>query len=288
MLILALRALSILKGIWISTKGDKIHIRKIGKDIILRRANLPYSRDVISNYNFYFEATSGITKDFSATGRHEISGFNHFPIQTPGLPEPMQTLIQYSKFLDLRGGDTIIDLGAYSGLSAIFFSQIVGSAGTVIAVEADPVNGECCETNFKMANKKFGHSPKLVKKAIWHEETVLEFAAEGNLGSAVRALLPRANTPGIQVETTTLSKLVSSFELKKVDGIKADIEGSEYWAFKDSDFFKQFHPVIVFEPAEEELDQTKSRRVIELLESYGYECSRHSQEGSVLPLIVCK
>jgi FkbM family methyltransferase len=283
-----LRIYGAMKGIKVSFSASKILFKRNGHTILLGKSNLAYSRDVITNFEFYFKSTTDIKKDFSQPGYHNISGFTDFPIHTPGLPEPMETLKQYCGFLKLKAGNTILDLGSYSGLSSIIFSQLVGPTGTVIAIEADPVNAVSSETNFQKAKVAWGHSPHLVKKAIWHEETVLEFASEANLGSAVKELLPRSKIPGVLVSTVTLSKLVSDFNLKNVDAIKADIEGAEYWAFSDKKFFSEYHPKIIFEPAEEQSELTKGSQVIALLETYGYCCTRIEQIGSPLPLIFCE
>jgi len=279
---------ALFRGVFISLNGDKISVRKRRKQMFLRRTNFPYLRDIISNYDFYYYSTTDVIKDFSKVGLHSISGFDFFPVMTPGLPEPFGTLEQYCSFLQLKKGDIVLDLGAYSGLSSIVFSQLVGPSGQVIAVEADPVNGDCSEINFQRARSVIGFSPVLEKKAIWNEETVLEFVAESNLGSAVKKLLPRSKSPGVFIPATTLSKLVTDLNLTKVDAIKADIEGSEFWAFSDSEFFARFHPTIIFEPAEEESEFTGSRKIVELLEGYGYTCEKFKQKGSSLPLIICR
>jgi FkbM family methyltransferase len=282
------RIYALTKGVRVSFNAHHIVIKKNGVEILLGKSNLAYSRDVIANFEFYCHSTSDIRKDFSKPKYHNILGFSDFPIHTPGLPEPMGTLEQYCDFLKLKPGDTVLDLGSYSGLSSIIFNQHVGPTGTVIAIEADPINANSSDINFNKAKEVWGFSPHLVKKAIWHEETVLEFAAESNLGSAVKALLPRSKVPGVHVPTVTLSKLVFEFNLKSVDAIKADIEGAEYWAFSDKIFFSEFHPKIIFEPAEEQSQYTKESQITALLESYGYKCTKIKQIGSPLPLIFCE
>ena len=279
---------SALRGIRVTFNNSKIRIAKRSKQIIISRESLPYSRDIISNFDFYFNATTGPIKDFSEATHQDITGFHDFALHTPGLPEPIATIRQYSDFLALAEGQTIIDLGAYSGLSSIFFNQLVGASGTVISVEADPVNANSCVMNFKKAQEVFGFCPQLVTKAIWNEETFLEFASEGNLGSAVKSLLPRSDAPGIRVPTVTLSGLVTQFNLTQVDAIKADVEGSEYWAFSDAHFFSEFHPKIIFEAFKGSSEFTKGRKTMDLLKTYGYTCTEVKQVGSPIPLIFCQ
>jgi FkbM family methyltransferase len=108
---------------------------------------------------------------------------------------------------------------------------------------------------------------------MWNDITKMNFTSESSLGSAVSELLPRNTSNRLQIETTTLSAIASKYKLSEVDIIKADIEGSEYWAFMDSDFFKNYHPRIIFEPAYSSNKFTKEKSVINLLESYGYRCT---------------
>jgi len=267
--------------------SEKIFITENDKCIILDIDHIPYSRDMIRNFEYYYFATSSTLKDYSGTKDQNISGYQRFPILTPSIPEPLETINQYLDVLNLVEGNTVFDLGAYSGLSSIVFQECVGRSGRVFSVEADPQNATCCEVNFSRFFLEFGYSPTLIKKAIWSEVTQIRFSAEGSLGSAIASMLPRAKPGGPLVQTTTLSEIAADFNLKKIDAIKADIEGAEYFAFLDEEFFKKFHPKIVFEPAEEASFFTKGENIISLLTSYGYNCQIREQLGSKLPLIVC-
>jgi FkbM family methyltransferase len=271
----------------INFDSKKILITKNEGFITLDIEHLPYSRDVIENFEYFYFATSTSLKDYSITKDQNIAGFESFPLLTPSIPEPLETVIQYLEILNLVKGDTVLDLGAYSGLSSIKFQECVGRFGKVVAVEADPENARCCEVNFNRFFSEFGYSPLLVKKAIWSEVTQISFSAENSLGSAVSSLLPRAKVGGQLVQTTTLSAVAGELNLKKIDAIKADVEGAEYFAFLDEEFFKKFHPKIVFEPAEETSIFTKGKSIISLLSKYGYSCHIREQRGSQLPLIVC-
>lgn len=282
-----LKFLAVLHKMQIEFNLEKILITENEKCIILDSNHIPYGRDVIRNFEYYYFATSSSLKDYSGTKDQNISGFQRFPILTPSIPEPLETVIQYLDILNLVEGDTVLDLGAYSGLSSIKFQECVGQSGKVVSIEADPQNAKCCEVNFNRFFLEFGYSPILIKKAIWSEVTQISFSAESSLGSAVSSILPRAKPGGPLIQTTTLSEVAADLNLKKVDAIKADIEGAEYFAFLDEEFFKKFHPKIVFEPAEEASFFTKGKNIISLLSKYGYNCQLRKQLGSQLPLIVC-
>ncbi len=259
--------------------------------------HLPYLKDLIPNFDYYYNSVDDFIfeenlklKDFSIPTQHKINGFDHFEVHTPSLPEPVSTTKQYVELLGIKQNDIIFDLGAYSGLSSMLFANY-SNGGTIIAVEADPENIKSCEINFLKYNEIDILNKSrifLEKSVIWNEITKVNFTSESSLGSAVSELLPRNTANRKQIETTTLSVIASKYKLSKVDIIKADIEGSEYWAFMDSDFFKNYHPRIIFEPANTSNKFTKGKSVINLLESYGYRCTSHNQIGSKIPLILCE
>jgi FkbM family methyltransferase len=257
--------------------------------------HLPYARDVLENFDYYFSSVEPVlidamvSVDFSKKGMHSVSGFDHFPLLLPSLPEPVSTIEQYIDLTSMKLGDVVIDLGAYSGLSSILFQETVGSSGRVIAVEADHGNFQCSKINFSSFQKVFGFAPEITHAAIWDTNGTLTFSQENNLGSAVSSLLPRARKENlVSVKSLTLSEVCRNFGLEKVDVIKADVEGAEYQAFSDKTFFEKFHPVIIFEPAEESLHSTRLPQILKLLTNYGYKSEVHAQLGSKLPLVVCK
>jgi len=192
--------------------------------------------------------------------------------------------------LKLKSDDVILDLGAYSGFSSIVFS-LDAPLGTVVAVEADPkcqiVVNKNLEAFASLKPNKILFYPYAIHSSIGF----LDFISEGTMASSVVDLAHdswmRPQTK-IQVPTKTLSALVYDLGLKKVDVIKADIEGSEYDAFLDQDFFKAFHPKILIEPISK--NGPKGSAAIEaLLRCYGYEHFIFiKQEGGHAPLMFCQ
>ena len=287
-LLLALKCYGAIHLVKARAHKDKLFLDKSGMTIIISGSHLAYARDVIRNFEFYYTSTESDPKDYSLPADHMLKGFSDFMIRTPSLPEPISTINQYCEFLEIREGSVVIDLGAYSGLTSIVFGRLAGLSGKVIAVEPDLTNGECSEINFSRFKAKYGYAPTLIKKALWNETTTVLFSDEANLGSAVTELLPRALGASRTVETVTLSDIANLFSLEAVDAIKADVEGAEYFAFSDSEFFSKFKPRIVFEPANERSEFTRASNITALLESYGYVCEYIAQIGSQLPLICCK
>jgi FkbM family methyltransferase len=274
---------------------DVIQIRKRSHRILVRARHAPYARDVIDYFDLYFESVESrvrdggmLTVDFSTVQEHRLRGFDLLAVTIPGLPEPWETVEQYIRMTGMKPGETVIDLGAYSGVTSLAFQEVVGSGGRVIAVEADPVSASCASKNFAAYRRVRGYSPLLIEAAVWSSDGSVRFTAEGNLGSAVNSLLPRSDEAGLEVRALTLSQILDEARLHRVDVLKADIEGAEYFAFMDSDFFRSHHPVLIFEPAQAAARETQLVNILELLDRYGYSCQVLDQKGSRLPLVLCK
>lgn len=265
--------------------------------IRIRDDMAPYVRDIVDDFQSYAEATTNHIQDsigrklldFRDAATHSLRGWELFEVQFPGLPEPIQTIEQYVNLTTMRDGMNIMDLGAYAGISAMYFSEVVGSAGSVLALEPDPKNAACARQNISRYLTLRGYGPTLVEKAIWSHTGSIDFVPEASLGSAVAEVLPRASGGGetLKVPCTTLSELALDFRIEQLHVIKADIEGAEFAAFSDREFFAHHHPRVIFEPALNKLPETQIRTLRNLMESYGYKVSIHQQTGSRLPLLLC-
>lgn len=128
------------------------------------------------------------------------------------------------KFFPSREDALIIDCGANIGLSVLYFKQICPNA-KIIAFEADPYVFEFMEKNIKA----FALSDvDLLNKAVWTEDSKLEFDAEGTVGGRL-GLGEIEIKNKIEVESIRLRDYLD----KKIDFLKIDIEGAEYKVLKD-------------------------------------------------------
>lgn len=273
----------------------RISLRRRNQDrvILLGRQHVQYIPDLVKDFDTYFDAVSDHAcvegfriADYSVRRAHAVTGWSWTRIDYPGLPEPYVTAEQYLALTKPRKGMTVLDLGAYSGLSALAFQEVVGASGTVLAVEADPLNYDCVEANFARYRKLRGYSPELILAAAWSSDGTVDFSSEGSLGSAVFEVIPRVSEANTSVPSMTLSTLVKKFEIASVDIIKADIEGAEFQAFSDAGFFVQHRPVVVLEPAMDGQFETSETALRDLFEGYNYSVSTKAQSGSRLPLML--
>lgn len=285
----ALRGYGLARGTHVAFETAAITVSKRNLAIRLNPRFPAYVRDIVDEFDVYFGAVrdAGDKVDYSMPGEHYLAGWDLFPCLVPGLPEPMDTVNQYIELTAMQPGQRVLDLGAYAGITGCAFMEVVGAAGRVVSVEADPVNLSCARTNIDRYASLRRHGPDLLEGAVWSETGTIEFSAESSLGSAVSSVLTRATGAGIRVPCYTLSDIVARTELAGVDIIKADIEGAEYWAFSDAAFFSKHHPTLVFEPALNALRETNLQALSELLQGYGYSLALHAQHGSRLPLVVC-
>lgn len=200
------------------TKGDR--------KILYPDHHLNYAADIITNFDNYFYAikTDGKTADFTQTKQYELPDGRMWWI--PFLPEFRKEFDLYISEYHPKLGDIILDAGGYSGLTAYWFSQIVGPKGLVIVLEPDTINYDCLVRNV-------GHIPNIIplKRALWDSETTMIFQNHGGMGSAVKAVGPRGNDcyPQYNVKTTTIPLLEGEFG--RFDFMKFDIENAE-WQIK--------------------------------------------------------
>ena len=111
----------------------------------------------------------------------------------------------------------IIDCGANIGLSVIYFKRLYPES-RIIAFEPDPSIFAVLEQNIKQC----GYADiELINKAVWTEETTLEFLPDGSDGG--RMVQMSAERPRIQVPTARMKDYLN----EPVDFLKIDIEGAE-------------------------------------------------------------
>lgn len=112
----------------------------------------------------------------------------------------------------------ILDLGANIGLSIIFFHELYPNA-EIVALEADPKVFSYLQSNI---NSQDYPNVKLINKAVWYENSLLNFASEGADSGQIDYGSHNHNT--VEVEAVDIAELLSN---QAFDFIKMDIEGAE-------------------------------------------------------------
>lgn len=163
-------------------------------------------------------------------------------------------------------GSVVIDIGAHIGVHTVTMSKKTGMKGAVIAFE--PNKKLYMELLNTLSINKCSNVISIAKGLSDKPQTVLlnNIQIEQNVNE---------NTPGDLIETIVLDSL----NINNLSLIKMDVENYEYFVLKGAEStILRNKPVIVFEcwigaDYENSKPQEKANfdRVIDLVESYGYE-----------------
>ena len=171
----------------------------------------------------------------------------------------------------------IIDAGSNIGLSIIYFKELYPNS-KIWGFEADPKVFEVLSKNLEA----FGYSDiTLNNKAVWHSETMIEFAVEGADGGRVALNLDRENSEKVQVQTVRLSDYLK----QPIDFLKIDIEGAEVEVVIESaNYLKNVDKIFIeyhsFLNEEQRLDE-----LLAVLKASGFRTHLKSQFISRQPYI---
>jgi len=116
----------------------------------------------------------------------------------------------------VRRGDIVIDLGA--ALGTFTRHALTLGAGRVIAFEPDPMHVGYLKETFEREIAQ--DRVVIIPRAAWKEEAALRLSSSG-LTSHI------AEQGDVEIQATTVDRVVEDLNLSRVDFIKADIEGAE-------------------------------------------------------------
>lgn len=124
----------------------------------------------------------------------------------------------------------IVDAGANIGLTAIFFANRYPGA-RIIAVEPD-------SSNYEMLRKNIAPYSNIVavRAALWNENKEINLIDPG-AGQTAYQTHDGSGVPNLRLQVVpgiTLDRLMSDFDIRFIDLLKVDIEGSEKEVFERS------------------------------------------------------
>jgi len=126
------------------------------------------------------------------------------------------------------GPATIIDAGAYTGFSTVYFAEKYPAA-TILALEPDPSNYALLVDNARAY-------PNVIplNMALWHCDCQigLRDRGTGHWAFFVDPGESGAARPRTEVEAVTLRTLIDRFGVERVDLLKIDVEGAEKEIFE--------------------------------------------------------
>lgn len=172
----------------------------------------------------------------------------------------------------LNPGDTFIDCGANVGYFSIQAGALVGSGGTVVAIEANPNTFKLLERNLQANN--FG-IPVQCAVTTQTGEVALYMPSDWDVYSSLSTggLLKGKDNQSFKVAARTLDDVVSDLALSRVDVVKIDIEGGELDALRSgAHLLSTFRPLVITEYSVDTWSgfEATSQELIELARKFGY------------------
>ena len=142
-----------------------------------------------------------------------------------------------NEHIQVRSGDTVLDLGAHLGTFVDF--ALHHGAGKVIAFEPEPTNVKCLQKTF--AEEIRAGTVVLIDAAVSDHSGELRFAEPTGHHASARGML--ADDGELVVRATTIDETAASLGLQAVDFIKMDIEGAERLALAGArETLRRFEP----------------------------------------------
>ncbi|HKV40744.1 MAG TPA: FkbM family methyltransferase [Blastocatellia bacterium] len=178
----------------------------------------------------------------------------------------------------LREGQVFVDVGANAGYHTLLAARIVGEAGKVIAIEANPCNTRLLRAAVR-ANRMEGRVISF-DLAATSEQCLLELLAGASNGE-VQVLTP-GDSESELVQGLALDTILAPFG--RVDVIKTDTEGHELSVLQGAmDTLRNFRPVILFEfhPYLLERKGVPPESILNLLTELQYKIAIIPREGPV-------
>ncbi|RZD19300.1 MAG: FkbM family methyltransferase [Candidatus Acididesulfobacter diazotrophicus] len=142
----------------------------------------------------------------------------------------------YQDIVKPNSNDIILDIGAYAGDTALYFSQYIDEKGMIFAFEPFEENYNLLTKNIKLNKLEKKIIP--IKKGIGHSNE-----SSTMIGSSAGAFIDYETNTGFKIDMITIDKFVEDYNINRVSFIKMDIEGSELEAIKGAnDTIKKFAP----------------------------------------------
>lgn len=136
--------------------------------------------------------------------------------------------------------DFVIDAGGCYGDTAICFANEVGSDGKVFSFEFVPTNLKIFHKNLEL-NPDLKNRIEIVENPLWNESGKMMHYIDRGPSSEV-SFEDNGNSDG-KVKTISIDDFVRQKNIKKIDFIKMDIEGTELEALKGAiKTIKKFKP----------------------------------------------
>ncbi|MFN2423590.1 MAG: FkbM family methyltransferase [Cryomorphaceae bacterium] len=165
-----------------------------------------------------------------------------------------------------------MDIGANIGCYTLIAAKLVGSRGKVYAFE--PVSNVHERLKFNIGLNGF-KNVTAEKKAVYESKGQLKLYVSSAENTGMSGIFHRAGMSGKieNVEAVKLDEYITAHGIKRLDAVKIDIEGSEFYALKGMEkTLAELKPVLIIEISDGVLENSpiQSTDIIDFLESRNY------------------
>ncbi|RPH37210.1 FkbM family methyltransferase [bacterium] len=221
----------------------------------------------IGKYNLSFETPYAIVKKESFH-----AGVSQVVRESFVFPE------LFSSKVNVRSGDTVMDLGACFGTTALVFSELAGPSGKIIAVE--PIMYQAVRANMERNDVR---NVTVIPQGVSDKKgrTVIEvgdYCLDSSM--AAREYTKEYYSHKMEIELTTIDDLAEELKLDRLDFIKIDIEGVEELAIRGAErVIKKFKPKwSVSSYHVDYANEPQHRKLAVLLKKFGYRISERDSK----------
>ena len=228
------------------------HFDRVGQlllvDLIAFRL-LGYKKVMLSTHNMYFSAIEKVRplidlKDFYTPENKQFIlyrsdlrelGYNldiylsEMGVSIDFILEQYAYKLNGNDIVAVRNGDTVLDLGACWGDTALYFASKAGSSGKVYSFEFIPENIKVFNSNISL-NPELKGSIELISNPVSNSSGGKIYFRDNGPGSKIE-LNPFEGQTG-ETMTISIDDFIKSRNITKVDFIKMDIEGAELSALE--------------------------------------------------------
>ena len=193
-----------------------------------------------------------------------------------------------SRFLksQLKPGDVFLDIGANIGSYSMVASKIVGLQGEVHAFEPVARVFSKLMQNIEL-NKLINISAN--RNAVYETSGTLELYVSSKENEGMSSIFHHDTESGEveRVEAITIDEYIEKKNLKRVDMIKIDIEGAEWFALRGmQNTINLFKPLILMEVSDDVMlnGPFKGKDIFDLMKSMNYTMKGIDREGRLVEL----
>ncbi len=182
------------------------------------------------------------------------------------------------KFLKnlLKENDVFFDIGANIGAYSLVASKIVGPGGKVHAFEPVSAVFERLEYNIGLNGL---NNITANQNAVYQTSEVLELFVSAKQNAGMSSIFHHDTESGKveKVQAISIDEYVEKENIRKIDLVKIDIEGAEFFALQGmKKSLKRFRPVILMEVSAEVLNNTniQGSEILDTMKDLNYSIRR--------------